>query len=323
MDAAEFDEKGERIIQCRVVGFEETGARAETAEGVELFVPEWEFDVNPPVIGSTIEIVEIIPKRAEASAVGSIRRARYWLTSSDADSSDDGRSLTATVAGVLSDRLLMRFPDGRSATVFQQPSDRQRSIGDSVSVVSVGRSRWSNTEELRILEDQDAIISKYPVGRKFTAKVTKLIQSGAFASNGEITGFIMKADINKLKMVRNSELSEGEELDLTVDRVDTVNRRLRFNISEVVGVDARAGAFNRFSANHHVGEICDGSIKNVVQFGVFVEIDGFDCLAHVSTLNQIDVRRLQKFDPFRVRILSFDQMNRRVAVEPVTGELEP
>jgi len=66
--------------------------------------------------------------------------------------------------------------------------------------------------------------------------------------------------------------------------------------------------WNEFLACHAVGDVVDGTVSQVLPFGAFVRVDGFDGLLP-------QVKTVADGQGVRVRILAIDDAGQRFSVE--------
>lgn len=78
---------------------------------------------------------------------------------------------------------------------------------------------------------------------------------------------------------------------------------------------AKAEKEAEFFANVHVGDVVEGKVERVTNFGAFVSVNGFDCLAHISDLswsgvkNVTDVLEIGK--KYEFKVLKVDEENKK------------
>ena len=81
---------------------------------------------------------------------------------------------------------------------------------------------------------------------------------------------------------------------------------------------AKAEREAEFFANIHVGDVVEGKVERVTNFGAFVSVNGFDCLAHISDLswsgvkNVTDVLEIGK--KYEFKVLKIDEENKKVSI---------
>lgn len=115
------------------------------------------------------------------------------------------------------------------------------SIGQKlqVMVLNVDRDRKRIGLSLRRLlpEPWETVPDRYEVGQIVSGLITKLVHFGAFARLGEdsIEGLIHISELTERRITHPSEVvSEGQELDLRIIRIDTERRRMGLSLKQAL-----------------------------------------------------------------------------------------
>jgi small subunit ribosomal protein S1 len=130
-------------------------------------------------------------------------------------------------------------------------------------------------------EDAEA---RYASGVRVKGKVVSLKGFGAFVELEDgIEGLIHVGDLSWTNRFRhpNQVLKAGDEVEAVVLKYDTENRRLLLGVRQL-----EPNPWEEFSRTHFEGQRVHGKVKNLVEFGAFVELqDGIDGLIHVSDMS--------------------------------------
>jgi small subunit ribosomal protein S1 len=177
---------------------------------------------------------------------------------------------------------------------------QQRRI--SLSLRQVERNPW---EELR---------DTHPVGTIIEGKVRNLTEFGAFVEiTEEIDGLIHVSDMSWTKRVKHPSevLKKGDEVRARITNIDTDNQRVSLSIKEFL-----PNEWENFVEAHRVGDVLDGTVVNVTDFGLFIDIyDGLEGLAHVSEIEFGGGKLEDHFEigqPVRARILRIEEDDKKV-----------
>jgi len=160
----------------------------------------------------------------------------------------------------------------------------------------------------------EIIETKYPVGTIVKGHVTNIAQYGVFVEidNG-IEGLVHVSEMSWLKnnILPSKFLTVGQEVEVMVLDIDASHHRISLGIKQCT-----KNPWQEFSEKYEVGDILNGSIKNITDFGLFVEFEsGVDGLVHISDLDWNDpegktaVKKYKKGDSVKVVLLgsSYDQ----------------
>jgi len=138
---------------------------------------------------------------------------------------------------------------------------------------------------------------KYPIGAKITGKVRNLTEFGAFVEVEEgIDGLIHISDLSWTKRVKHPSevVKKGDEVEAVVLNIDAANQRLSLGLKQLA-----TDIWEDFFKQHQPGDIVEGKIVRMTNFGVFAELaEGIEGLVHVSELDDKRVERPE--DEFKV-----------------------
>ena len=112
-------------------------------------------------------------------------------------------------------------------------------------ILNVDRERKRIGLSLRRLlpEPWETVPDRYEVGQIVRGLVTKLVHFGAFArlDGDTIEGLIHISELTERRIAHPSEVvSEGQEIDLRIIRIDTDKRRMGLSLKQVAPVEDEA-----------------------------------------------------------------------------------
>ena len=122
---------------------------------------------------------------------------------------------------------------------------------------------------------------KFPLGSLVHGRVVSLVDYGAFVELEEgVEGLVHVSEMSWTKKVVNPNkvLNVGDEVDAIVSELDMANRRISLSLRQT-----EANPWEDLANDFPVGTIIEGHVRNLTEFGAFVEItDEIDGLIHVS-----------------------------------------
>ncbi len=195
-------------------------------------------------------------------------------------------------------------------------------IGDEIEVVVLKfdpeTERVSLGYKQRSEDPWSLVDKKYPLGSRVRGKVVSLVDYGAFVELEEgVEGLIHVSEMSWTKKVVNPAkiLEVGDEVDAIVSELDLSQRRISLSLRQ-----AERNPWEELAISHPVGSVIAGKVRNLTEFGAFVQItEEIDGLIHVSDMSWTkrvkhpgDV--LKKGDEVRARITSIDVENQRVSL---------
>jgi len=128
------------------------------------------------------------------------------------------------------------------------------------------------------------IEEKYPVGQKTRGKVMSITDYGAFVRIEDgIEGLIHVSEMDWSNRPKHPSkyVSIGDIVDVVVINIDKAQRRLSLSLKK-----ARPNPWQIIAKKYRVGQIIEGRVSSITDFGVFVELpEGIDGLIHISDLS--------------------------------------
>ncbi|ARE26280.1 30S ribosomal protein S1 [Lactococcus cremoris] len=145
-------------------------------------------------------------------------------------------------------------------------------------------------------------------GEIVTVKVTKDVKGGLSVDYNGVRGFIPASMIDTY-FVKDTKKFVGEEIEAKIIEVNASENRFilsRRAVVEAEAIEMRKEAF----AQLQEGDIVEGTVSRVTNFGAFVDLGGIDGLAHVSELSHSRIKRpsdaVKPGDVVNVKILKLD-----------------
>jgi small subunit ribosomal protein S1 len=159
---------------------------------------------------------------------------------------------------------------------------------------------------------------RYPAGGKYKGKVVGVVDYGAFVElEPGIEGLVHVTEMSWSKKPTHPSkvVKVGEEVDVVVLDIKPSDRRVSLGIKQ-----AQPDPWLLVAEKYPVGTVVTGKVRNIAEFGAFVEIeDGFDGLVHVGDVswtgrvkNPHEV--FKKGEPVTAKVLRIDPKNRRVSL---------
>jgi small subunit ribosomal protein S1 len=159
------------------------------------------------------------------------------------------------------------------------------------------------------------LMSRIQIGDTLTGRITNLVEFGAFADLGGVEGLIHISELSWGRVGHPSDILErGQVVQVYVMEVDPDNARVALSIKRL-RPDPWATVEQRFK----IGQIIEGNITNVVDFGAFACIEeGLEGLIHFSELAEghfLHPRNVVKEgDRVHARIMTIDGKARRLGL---------
>ena len=159
---------------------------------------------------------------------------------------------------------------------------------------------------------------RYPVGQRLQGKVVSLTDYGAFVElEPGVEGLIHVSEMSWSKRVKHPSkvLNVGDMVESMVLGVDPAARRIALGLKQI-----ESNPWQRLGEKYPVGSRITGTVRNLTEFGAFVEVEeGIDGLIHISDMSwskrlkhPSDV--LKKGDEVEAMVLNIDPDNQRLSL---------
>lgn len=161
---------------------------------------------------------------------------------------------------------------------------------------------------------KQAFEEKTPV----TVKVVNVVGDGVIASYGRVEIYIHRTQL-ELSVVEDLEPYRDQVFDVLITQFDDKRRRMRVSGSRrsLLERERRAHAKEIWSTID-VGSEFTGIVRNLTNFGAFVDIGGVDGLIHVSEISWQRIRHpsevLSVGDKVDVFVLDFERSKKRISL---------
>lgn len=205
---------------------------------------------------------------------------------------------------------------------YVRDSDEQRSFKAKktgttlpVKIIEIDRQR-----ERLVLSAQEAQkelrqeqLRELRPGQVVSGRVVNLVKYGAFVDLGQVSGLLHVSKIAWDQVQHPADvLSVGDEIEVMVESVDVEQERISLNRQDLL-----ASPWEQFAEEHEVGQLLEGEVTAVVDFGAFVRLPpGIEGLVHVSEIEGSGPPDsvLNPGDRVLVRVISIEPEQQRLGL---------
>ena len=203
------------------------------------------------------------------------------------------------------------------------------SVGDEVEAVVLDIKPESRRISLGMKQvvpnPWDVISEKYPIGTTIEGKIKNITDFGLFIGIDEgIDGLVHISDISWTKRIKHpSELfKKGDVVQAIVLDIEKDNERFSLGIKQL-----QADPWQSVSERYEVGKEITGTITNLTDFGIFVELEeGIEGLVHISEISKDKIKSpMEKFkvgDVITARVMNINTEERRIGLSIKRLEIE-
>ena len=162
------------------------------------------------------------------------------------------------------------------------------------------------------------IETKFPVGAKIKGKIVSIVDYGAFIElERGVEGLIHISEMSWTKQVKHPSkiLSIGDLVDAVVLKIDKEEQKISLGLRQL-----EPDPWFTIDQKYPVGTKVDGKVRNVTNFGIFVEIEeGIDGLIHISDISWTKRIKhpsevVKKGDKVMCVVTNIDKDNRRISL---------
>jgi small subunit ribosomal protein S1 len=173
-------------------------------------------------------------------------------------------------------------------------------------------------------EKRDELFSSLQVGQKVKGNIRSIAPFGVFVDLGGIDGLVHKSELSWNK-VNNPEAGYkvGEEVEAEVIDINHERGRISLSIRRL-----QPDPWHSTVADFKVGEVIDGTVTKLVNFGAFVRVrDGLEGLIHISELSHQRVAHpgdvVREGQTIKLKIISLDSERHRLGLSLKQAEEAP
>jgi small subunit ribosomal protein S1 len=237
----------------------------------------------------------------------------------------EGEVVTGRVISIDKDHVLVDIgykSEGqvRIQEFLDQSGNLTAKVGDTIEVMV----EWWDDEDERVLLSKDkaanikvweAVKKSYDEEGTVKGTITNRVKGG-FSVDIGVPGFLPGSQAD-LRPIRNLDDMVGKEFDFKILKYNRKRSNIvlsRRAILEKELEEKRAATL----ATIHEGKVVEGAVKNITEYGVFVDLGGVDGLLHITDISWGRVKHPSELfsigDPITVKILNLDLENERVSL---------
>lgn len=272
--------------------------------GVKAFLPGSQVDIRPvrdndAVVGlqGKFKILKFSRKKANVvvSRRASLEEERDGQRKGILERIREGDDVEAKVKNITDYGVFMDLGglDGlmhitdMSYGKVGHPSDLCK-VGDTlkVKVIRFDRDRGRISLGLKQMKSDPwiDIEKRYAAGCRYRGRVTNITKYGAFIELEEgVEGLLHVSEMSWSKKLKDPSdvMKAGDDVEIVVLRVEKEHKKISLGLKQLL-----SNPWDELRAGHPEGSVVEGVVKNVTDFGVFVDIGSeIDGLVHVSDIS--------------------------------------
>ncbi|GGG17379.1 30S ribosomal protein S1 [Lysinibacillus alkalisoli] len=227
----------------------------------------------------------------------------------------ESKSVTVSIPGAPFDGVV---PISEISSLHIEQASDAVSVGDKLElmITKVEEENFVlSKRKVDALKAWDDLETQFEAGEVFEAEIKDVVKGGLVVDLG-VRGFV-PASLVEDYFVEDFEDYKGQTLTLKIVELDREKNRLILSHRAVVE-EGKAKQKQQLINEIEVGNVLEGKVQRLADFGAFVDIGGVDGLVHISQVaheHVSDVRDvLKEGDAVTVKVLSVDPDNNRISL---------
>src|SRR5438874_3552140 len=233
-----------------------------------------------------------------------------------------GAIIKGKVSGMAGDDFIIELGLKSEGILERSEFDEPENVkpGDEVRVLledmegDTGLVKISKRKADRII-NWEAIMKSKKEGDPVSGKVTKKIKGGLLVDIG-VPVFLPASQVD---IRRPGEISDwiGRNIDAMILKIDEERRNIVISRRKMIEVQ-REEMKKKTMDSLTVGQIIKGTVKNIADFGAFIDLGGIDGLLHITDMSWGRINHpseILKIDQeIEVKVLSIDKDKEKIAL---------
>ena len=157
----------------------------------------------------------------------------------------------------------------------------------NVEVIEIDTEKRKLRVSLKNLLEKpfDEFKKNYKVGDVVKGSVVTITKFGAFIKIGTVEGLLRNEDVSWDRNETCKDLLKvGDEIEVKITSIDTKEDKVSLSKK-----DLEDSPIAKYAASHKVGDIVKGTIRNIKDFGLFVELEeGVDALLRKEDVSNVE-----------------------------------
>ena len=201
------------------------------------------------------------------------------------------------------------------------PEDAIPQIGDQIDVyLEYLEDRNGNLvlskEKADFMRNWKEIREYYDTGEIFSCKIIKRIKGGMIVDINGLPGFLPGSQID-VRPIKDFDNFLDKDIEVRVVKLNEARKNIVVS-HKVIIEDSLQEKREEFLSEIEVGQIIEGRVKNITDFGVFIDLGGIDGLLHITDLSWGRVNHPSEIveldETISIKIIDYDESKQRVSL---------
>jgi small subunit ribosomal protein S1 len=235
---------------------------------------------------------------------------------------EENEIVTGTVVAITDDEVLVDIGYKSEGTISlgEFGEEETVAVGDRVEVYLEKKEDQDGVivlskEKADFYRAWDQVRDVYETGGDIEGRIMNRVRGGFIVDIG-VKAFLPASQLD-LRPVRDFEPYIGESFRVKIIKVNKRRRNIVLSRKALL-LEEREKKKKRLLETIKVGAVLEGEVKNITDFGAFVDLDGLDGLLHITDLSRGRVNHPSEVvsvgDQLRVLVTDFDADTGRVSL---------
>ncbi|WP_075982146.1 30S ribosomal protein S1 [Bacillus massilinigeriensis] len=249
------------------------------------------------------------------------------MNSVEVKSFEVGEHVFGTVTKIEEKQVIVSVPDSKLDGIIpisELSSLHVEKAGDAVSEGEQLELVVTKVEEDALILSKrkvdaekawDQLQVKFEGGEIFNAEIKDVVKGGLVVDLG-VRGFV-PASLVESHFVEDFSDYKGRELSLKIVELDREKNRLILSHRAVIE-EEKGKRKQAVIDSLEVGQVIEGTVQRITDFGAFVDIGGIDGLVHISQLSYEHVEKpsdvVEEGQKVQVKVLNVDRNHDRISL---------
>ena len=162
----------------------------------------------------------------------------------------------------------------------------------------------------------DKVVKSYEKGEILSGKCTRRIKGGIVVDLGGVDAFLPGSQID-VRPIRDFDALIGQTMDFKIVKVNHLRKNIVVSHRVLVEEEMK-GQREKILKELERGQILEGVVKNITDFGVFIDLGGVDGLLHINDLSWGRVSHPSEVvaldEKIKVVVLDFNEEKDRISL---------
>ena len=293
----------------------------EVLEGVETI--EKTDDVQSEVKEESNEVVEEEVKKEETNELGKDEMDMESLLDEHFKKFEQGKIVEGIVVSVDERSVLVDigFKSESAISIREFSNSNLPEVGSKIKVFidsvedGIGRLRLSKKKADFYL-NLEKLEKTMEANESVTGILRRRVKGGMIIDLDNLEAFLPGSQIST-KPIPNLDQFIGKESEFKIIKIDKERRNIIVSRKQVL-IEEQQSRLNGLKEEISEGAELDGEVRNITDYGAFIDLGGIDGLLHITDMSWGHIKHpsdmLNIGDKVKVKVLTFDIENEKVSL---------